>query len=62
MFVCMAVKAIHLEVVSSLSTKAFIGALKRFRARSGRPTDIFSDNNTILVGANRELKKFLYSS
>lgn len=58
-FVCMAVKAIHLEVVSSLSTKAFIGALKRFCARRGRPTDIYSDNGTTFVGANRELQEWL---
>lgn len=57
-FVCMSVKAIHLEVVTDLSTKSFISALKRFSARRGRPSDIFSDNGTTFVGANRELKEF----
>lgn len=57
-FVCMAVKAIHLEVVSDLSTKSFLNALKRFSSRRGRPSDIFSDNGTTFVGANRELKEF----
>ncbi|GBM55270.1 hypothetical protein AVEN_272341-1 [Araneus ventricosus] len=54
-----AVKAIHLEIVNSLSTEAFIGALKRFISRRGRPSDIFSDNGTNFVGANNELLKIL---
>ncbi|GBM45351.1 hypothetical protein AVEN_172970-1 [Araneus ventricosus] len=58
-FVCFVVKAIHLEIVNSLSTEAFIGALKRFISRRGRPSDIFSDNGTNFVGANNELLKIL---
>ncbi|GBO18825.1 hypothetical protein AVEN_175441-1 [Araneus ventricosus] len=53
------VKVIHLEIVNSLSTEAFIGALKRFISRRGRPSDIFSDNGTNFVGANNELLKIL---
>ncbi|XP_050535014.1 uncharacterized protein LOC126902034 [Daktulosphaira vitifoliae] len=34
-FVCMAVKAVHLNLVSDLSTNAFTAALKRFIARRG---------------------------
>lgn len=37
LFVCLAVKAIHLELVTSLSTEAFTATLKRFIARRGRP-------------------------
>ncbi|GFX88116.1 uncharacterized protein TNCV_159311 [Trichonephila clavipes] len=32
-FVCLATKAVHLEVVSDLTSKAFIACLKRFVAR-----------------------------
>ncbi|GFS87220.1 integrase catalytic domain-containing protein [Trichonephila clavipes] len=51
--------AIHLEIVSNLSTEAFIGSLKRFISRRGRPSDIFSDNGTNFVGANNEFRKIL---
>jgi len=39
-FVCFAVKAVHLEVVSDLSTDAFLAAFDRFVARRGLPSDI----------------------
>ncbi|GFQ72956.1 integrase catalytic domain-containing protein, partial [Trichonephila clavata] len=52
-------KAIHLEIVTNCSTGAFLGALKRFISRRGKPHDIFSDNGTNFVGANNELKKIL---
>lgn len=50
-FVCMAVNAIHLEIVSDLSTEAFIAALNRFVSRRGIPSDIYSDCGTNFVGA-----------
>ncbi|XP_067122550.1 uncharacterized protein [Centruroides vittatus] len=55
----MATKAVHLEVVSDLTTTAFIAALRRFTSRRGKPTDIFSDNGTNFVGANNELRELL---
>ncbi|XP_058465271.1 uncharacterized protein LOC131438898 [Malaya genurostris] len=54
-FVCMVVKAIHLELVSNLSTDQFIAALQRFSSRRGLPSDIHSDNATTFVGAHHEL-------
>lgn len=36
-FVCLVVKAVHLEIVSDLTTEAFTACLKRFLARRGRP-------------------------
>ncbi|GBM48217.1 hypothetical protein AVEN_72489-1 [Araneus ventricosus] len=58
-FICLVVKSVHLEIVNSCSTEAFIGALKRFIVRRGKPSDICSDNGTNVVGANNELRKIL---
>ncbi|GFW77406.1 integrase catalytic domain-containing protein [Trichonephila clavipes] len=52
-------QAIHLEIVSDLTTEAFLAALKRFVARRGRPIEIHSDNGRNFVGANNELRKIL---
>ena len=55
-FVSLTVKAVHLEVVSDLTTDAFLAALRRFIARRGKPTLIWSDNGSNFVGADREIK------
>jgi len=57
-FVCMTVKAVHLEIVSDLSTSAFLAALDRFVARRGLPSDIYSDCGTNFVGASKQLGRF----
>ena len=46
LFVCFNTKAIHLEVVSSLETKTFLEAFRRFAGRRGMPTRLCSDNGT----------------
>ena len=58
-FVCFVTRAIHIEIVSSLSTDAFLAALKRFVARRGLPKDIHSDCGTNFVGAANDMKKFM---
>ncbi|XP_026331298.1 uncharacterized protein LOC113238676 [Hyposmocoma kahamanoa] len=55
-FVCFATKAIHLELVSDLSTPAFLAAFKRMCARRGTPKHVYGDNGTNFVGASRALK------
>ena len=59
LFVCMATRACHLELVDDLSTDHFIMALKRFTGRRWRPQRIYSDNGTNSVEANSELLKCL---
>lgn len=59
-FVCMSIKALHIELMSDLTSEGFIAALRRFAARRGFPTHIYSDNGTNFVGANNQLKE-LYS-
>lgn len=61
-FVCMTVKAVHLELVSDLSTPAFLAAFDRFVARRGLPSDVFSDCGTNFVGASKELRKLLLNA
>lgn len=53
-FVCMAVKAIHIELVSELTTNAFTAALTRFISRRGICSNIYSDNGSNFVGASNE--------
>ncbi|XP_070172315.1 uncharacterized protein [Polyergus mexicanus] len=57
LFICLATRAIHLELVGDYSTAAFIQALNRFSSRRGLPQAIYSDNGTTFVGADRELSK-----
>ena len=57
LFVCLTVKAVHLEVVSDLTTEAFIAALRRFIARRGCPALIWSNHGSNFVGAKSELKE-----
>ncbi|XP_036143344.1 uncharacterized protein LOC118645744 [Monomorium pharaonis] len=61
-FICMAVRAIHLELVEGYSTFAFLGAYSRFCARRGLPQSIYSDNGTTFVGADRELSKAFHAA
>lgn len=56
-FVCIATKAVHIELVEDMTTEAFIGSLKRFIARRGLPSDIYSDNGRNFVGAEREIRQ-----
>jgi hypothetical protein len=64
-FVCFVTKAVHIEVVTSLTTGAFIAALRRFIARRGKPRTIPSDNGTNFQDAANQLHevyKMLHSS
>ncbi|XP_011884101.1 PREDICTED: uncharacterized protein LOC105571245 [Vollenhovia emeryi] len=56
-FVCASTKAVHLEMVTDLSTDAFIATLRRFIARRGLCSQILSDNGTNFVGAAKHLKE-----
>ncbi|XP_055307194.1 uncharacterized protein LOC129571417, partial [Sitodiplosis mosellana] len=54
-FVCMATKALHIELVSDLTADAFIAAVRRLVARRGMIKSFNSDNGTNFVKANKDL-------
>ena len=56
-FVCMVTKAVHLELVSDLTSEAFIAAFKRFTARRRHCKEIFSDNATNFQGNSKILDR-----
>ncbi|XP_070162518.1 uncharacterized protein [Polyergus mexicanus] len=56
LFVCLATRAIHLELVVDYSTAAFLNAYLRFCSRRGLPHSMYSDNGTSFVGADKELQ------
>lgn len=62
LFVCFVTRAIHLELVSSLTSQDYILALKRFISRRGKPIQIFSDNGKNFVGAMKELQSMFESN
>lgn len=62
LFICFTTRAVHLELVSSLSTQDYILALKRFISRRGKPYQIFSDNGKNFVGAEKELSAIFQDS
>ena len=55
-FVCFCTRAVHIEVVSDLTTEAFLAGLKRFISRRGLPRDIHTDNGSNFVGARNDLQ------
>ncbi|KAL0822662.1 hypothetical protein ABMA28_004686 [Loxostege sticticalis] len=57
LFTCLTVRAVHIELVASLSTDSLIMALRRMAARRGWPCHLYSDNGTNLRGAEKELKR-----
>ncbi|XP_050062971.1 uncharacterized protein LOC126552323 [Aphis gossypii] len=57
-FVCFVTRAIHLELVSDLTTSAFMAALFRFMSRRGQCAHMYRDNGTNFVGADKELTSY----
>ncbi|XP_049542604.1 uncharacterized protein LOC125955513 [Anopheles darlingi] len=55
-FTCLTVRAIHLEISSTLTTTSCIMAIRRFIASRGHPVEMISDCGTNFIGAARELQ------
>lgn len=56
LFTCAVTRAVHLELVSDLTTDAFLLAFKRFIARRGICSVIYSDNAKTFKKAEKDLK------
>lgn len=54
-FVCLTLRAIHIEDVGSLETDAIIRALRRFTCLRGAVKEIWSDKGTNFTGAEKEI-------
>ena len=56
LFTCCVITAVHLEVVTDLSSQSFLKCLKRFISRRGLPSRIVSDNGTTFKGAAKSIR------
>ncbi|XP_050339561.1 uncharacterized protein LOC126765914 [Bactrocera neohumeralis] len=56
-FICMASRAVHIELAEDLSTRSFIDVYDRFISRRGICAKLFSDNGTQFVGADRQMRE-----
>lgn len=57
-FVCFASRAVHLELLSDLTSATFLAGLDRMIARRPGVRHLYSDNGTNFVGAAREPREF----
>jgi hypothetical protein len=56
LFTCFNTRAVHLEVAPSLEADDFINTLRQFTNRRGEVKEMWSDNGTNFVGAEKELR------
>ncbi|XP_055936594.1 uncharacterized protein LOC129966206 [Argiope bruennichi] len=61
LFTCAVYRAVHLELLSGISTDTFLLALRRFVARRGRCSFIYCDNGTNFIGASNLLRSLDWS-
>lgn len=59
LFVCMATKAIHLELATDMSCDTFLAALQRFVSRRGICKHLYSDQGTNFKAASKEISSFM---
>ena len=57
LYICFITKAVHIELVSDLTSEAFLASLYRFSARTGCPTKVYSDNGSNFIGVQGELRE-----
>uniref|UniRef100_A0A5S6QMP9 Integrase catalytic domain-containing protein n=1 Tax=Trichuris muris TaxID=70415 RepID=A0A5S6QMP9_TRIMR len=60
-FTCMVIRAIHLELVPTMSADDFILAFRRFISRRGKPVCLQSDNFRSFKRADQEIRRLFQS-
>ena len=58
LFTCVATRAVHLQLINSLSAEAFVLCLRRFVAKCSLPSKLLSDNGTNFVAVSKFLVEF----
>ena len=61
LFTCAVTRAVHLEIVTDLSTETFLQAFRRFSSRKSLPRTMISDNASTYLAAADELKELFTS-
>ena len=61
-FICMATRAVHIELVEDYSSEAFIAAFYRFTTRRGHCKKLYSDQGTNFVDADAQLRHMVDAS
>ncbi|UYV64112.1 hypothetical protein LAZ67_2006597, partial [Cordylochernes scorpioides] len=57
LYTCAVYRAVHLELTKTVSTEGFLDTFRRFVARRGRQSIVYSDNGLNFVGCNNLFKK-----
>lgn len=58
----MVTRAVHLEAVTDMTAKGFIAAFRRFTARRGHCQDLYSDNGTNFICADKQMREMFNSA
>ena len=61
LFTCAVTRAVHLELTVSLTLEEFLMASRRFPARRGVPSTVYSDNAHTFQGVNAHLQRYFGS-
>ena len=56
-FTCLSIRAVHLEVLDTMTTDSFLNGFRRFVARRGQPTKVWSDNGPNIAAGQTEMAK-----
>ena len=59
LFTCAVTRAIHLELVTDMTSDTFLRAFRRFAARRSLPSHMISDNQTTFIAAAEEIQNLL---